>query len=72
MFGCASKLGISTQGMAGLSVLIGCGVSLTASATPPTLISGCRSYVATFGEGTSCLSSRSNAASQPPLKKKVT
>lgn len=46
--------------------------ALTASATPPTLISGCRSYVATLGEGTSCLSSRSNAASQPPLKKKVT
>ena len=46
--------------------------ALTASATAPTLISGCRSYVATLGEGTSCLSSRSNAISRPPLKKKVT
>lgn len=36
---------------------------LTASATPPTLISGCRSYVATLGDSTSCLSSRSNATS---------
>ena len=46
--------------------------SATLSATLWTDISGCLSYVATFGDGIMCLSSCSNCFSTPPLKKKVT
>ena len=42
------------------------------SFTSYALISGLRSYVATFGDGTKMRSSPSNGASRPPLKKNVT
>src|ERR1051325_2527300 len=49
------------------------GISCTTrSASSNTDISGLRSYVATFGEGTSTRSSPGETASLPPLKKKVT
>ena len=44
----------------------------TSSPTPAAFISGFKSYVATFGEGTIDLVSPSNCFSTPPLKKKVT
>ena len=47
-------------------------VSPTSLATPLAFILGCKSYVATFGEGTMTLSSPGHASSTPPLKKKVT
>ena len=46
--------------------------SATLSATPATLILGCRSYVATLGESIRCRCSFSNCFSTPPLKKNVT
>ena len=42
------------------------------SFTSTALISGCRSYVATFGEGHKILFSFLKGSSLPPLKKKVT
>src|SRR2546422_7949582 len=44
----------------------------TVSVMPAADISGMRSYVATFGEGTKILSSPANGFSTPPLKKYVT
>src|SRR5206468_7199708 len=44
----------------------------SASVTPGALISGWRSYVATFGLGTSRRSSPGQGVSTPPLKKYVT
>ncbi len=44
----------------------------TASAIPAADISGARSYVATFCDGTSTRSSPPNGFSMPPLKKYVT
>ena len=44
----------------------------SASVTPAALISGWRSYVATFGLGTRTRSSLGNGASRPPLRKYVT
>ena len=46
--------------------------STTLSVSSNTDISGFRSYVATFGDGTSMRSSPSNCVSEPPLKKNVT
>ena len=43
--------------------------STSASVTPSALISGCRSYVATLGLGTSSRSSFGKGGSSPPLKK---
>lgn len=48
------------------------GLIFTSSPTPAAFISGFKSYVATFGEGTIDLVSPSNCFSTPPLKKKVT
>ena len=42
------------------------------SVTSYALISGCKSYVATFGDGTNILSSPGYCFSSPPLKKNVT
>lgn len=50
----------------------GCYPWLTSAPTPWALISGCKSYVATLGEGTMNLVSPSNCFSTPPLKKNVT
>src|SRR3954465_4442563 len=44
----------------------------SASVTPAALLSGWRSYVATFGLDTSLRSSPGHGASTPPLKKYVT
>ena len=46
--------------------------STTFSVTSYALISGCKSYVATFGEFTKILSSPGYGSSLPPLKKNVT
>src|SRR3954453_20274592 len=46
--------------------------STSASVTPAALISGWRSYVATFGDGISRRSSPGHGAPRPPLKKYVT
>ena len=46
--------------------------SITAAVTSGALISGCRSYVATLGDGISILSSPLFGSSTPPLKKNVT
>ena len=64
-----SGLAKLTQIKSGFSLVI---ASKAKPQTSSALISGCKSYVATLGDGAKCLVSPIKGCSLPPLKKKVT